>query len=155
LLNYVRGFRLRFDRRSATIVAGDRTGCSKEFTMRYRSVAMSVAALSLAQISVADAQSVYVAPGNGPPVSVYAAPPAVYGPPAPVYAAPAPGYGGGTVYNGGTVYRAPAPVYGGGTVYGASTYVVRERVGAPLSAYAAEIAPRPPAPVPYYGRGRW
>jgi hypothetical protein len=170
---------------------GDRTGCIKEFTMRYRSVAMSVAALSLAQISVADAQSVYVAPGgvyiangnvyvapapapygplapgvaapasvyvapgNGAPVAVYAAPPAGYGPPAPVYAAPAPAYGG-------TVYAAPAPAYGGGTVYGAPAYVerapayvVRERVVPPLSAYAAEIAPRPPAPVPYYGRGRW
>ena len=36
----------------------------REFTMRYRSVLMSVAALALPPIAVADAQSVYVAPGG-------------------------------------------------------------------------------------------
>jgi hypothetical protein len=146
--------------------------------MRYRSVAMSVAALSLAHVSMADAQSVYVAPGGvyvasgnvyvappptpygapgvgvapsvyvqpggyGAPISAYAAtPPAYYGAPPAVYAAPPAAYGAPPA-----VYAAPG--------YGQSGYVVRERVVAPIDAYAAEIPPRPPAPVPYYGRPRW
>jgi hypothetical protein len=50
----------------------------REFTMRYRSVLMSVAALALPPIAVADAQSVYVAPGG-----VYVASGNVYVTPAP------------------------------------------------------------------------
>jgi hypothetical protein len=161
--------------------------------MKYRSLAMSVAALSFAQVSVADAQSVYVAPGGvyvasgnvyvqpapgpyeapgvaapssyygpsvyGAPVSVYAAqPPAVYGAPGPVYAAPPAAYGAP-----GPVYAAPPAGYGAPPAVYAPTgyierdpgYVTRERVIAPTAAYAAEVAPRPPAPVGYYGRPRW
>ena len=149
--------------------------------MRYRSVAMSVAALSFAHVSLADAQSVYVAPGGvyvasgnvyvapaptpygapgvapsvyaapggyGAPVSVYAAtPPEYYGAPPGVYAAPPAAYGAPPA-----VYAAPGYGQPG---YGQSGYVVRERTIAPIDAYAAEIPPRPPAPVPYYGRPRW
>jgi hypothetical protein len=146
--------------------------------MRYRSVALSAAALALAPISSADAQSVYVAPGGvyvasgnvyvappppapyGPPVpgvggpaAVYTAPP--YGPPpVSVYAAPPPAYGPPPV----SAYAAVPPAYGApATVYAAPSpgYVVRERILAPTDAYAAEYPPRPPAPIPYGGRPRW
>jgi hypothetical protein len=165
--------------------------------MRYRSLALSLAALSLAPITTADAQSVYVAPGgvyvaNG---NVYVAPaptpygpaapgvvaPSVYGPsvygvppqvtvevpaevPAEVYPAPLSAYGA-------SVYAAPPPAYNNAPVYGAPAYgapvyaaprvvarepayVVRGRPLTPIEAYAAEVAPRPPAPVPY-GVRRW
>jgi hypothetical protein len=148
----------------------------REFTMRYRSVAMSVAVLALAPIAVADAQSVYVAPGGvyvasgnvyvtpapgpygapvpgvadptsayppppyGAPATVYAAPPAVYGEPAPpAYGAPLSAYGAVP----GRAYVVREPGYG-----------VRHRALAPTEAYATELPPRPPAPVPY-GARRW
>ena len=119
--------------------------------MSYRSLALAVAALSLMHVASADAQSVYVAPGGvyvgGGPVYVipapnngaapYVAPPYVaptygyeYGPPAVVAPAPA--------------LVAPTTVYGPNGGY----------YGAPLSAYAAELPPRPPVAVPYYGGGR-
>jgi hypothetical protein len=139
--------------------------------MRYRSVALSVAALALAPISSADAQSVYVAPGGvyvasgnvyvappppapygplapgvGAPAAVYGAPP--YGPPpVSVYAAPPPAYGPPPV----SAYAAAPPAYGAPP----AGYVVRERILAPTDAYAAEYPPRPPAPIPYGGRPRW
>jgi hypothetical protein len=138
--------------------------------MRYRSVAMCVAALSCAPISMADAQSVYVAPGGvyvasgnvyvapapapyGAPVpgvagpaTVYAPPPAYYGAPGPVYAAPPPAYGAPAA-----VYGAPASVYVGRE----PAYVVRGHILGPTEAYAAELPPRPPAPIPYNLRPRW
>ena len=152
--------------------------------MRYRSLAMSVAALLFAQVSIADAQSVYVAPGgvyvapggnvyvtpapspyygapapgvvapsvyappvNGAPVALYAEQPPLYAAPGPVYAAPPP-----------AVYAAPPaayapPLYAQGAYQGG--YVVRERIVAPIDAYASAVVPRPPAPVPYYGRPRY
>jgi len=88
----------------------------------------------------------YYAPGTGygPPVSVYAAPPpAVYEAPDAVYAAPPAAYG------------APPAVYAPSGYGERPGYVVRERIVAPTAAYAAEFAPRPPAPVGYYGRPRW
>jgi hypothetical protein len=143
--------------------------------MRYRSVALSAAALALAPISSVDAQSVYVAPGGvyvasgnvyvappppapygaapgvGAPAAVYAPP---YGsPPVSVYAAP-PAYGPPPV----PAYAAAPPAYGApATVYAAPGpgYVVRERIYAPTDAYAADYPPRPPAPIPYGGRPRW
>jgi hypothetical protein len=82
--------------------------------------------------------------GYGPPVSVYGAtPPELYEAPASVYAAPPAAYG------------APPAVYAPSGYVERPGYVVRERVVAPTAAYAAEIAPRPPAPVGYYGRPRW
>jgi hypothetical protein len=109
--------------------------------MSYRSLAFAVAALSSIQIANADAQSVYVAPGG------------VYIGAGPVYVIPAPN-------NGAAPY--PSPTYGydyGPPAVGAPAPVViapRTVYGpdggyydAPLSAYAAERPPRPPAPVPY------
>lgn len=145
--------------------------------MRYRSVALSAAALALAPISSVDAQSVYVAPGGVYVASgnVYVAPaaPAPYGPVAPGVSAPgafyAPPYGPAPV----SVYAAPPPAYAPppvsayaaappayaapAPVYAAPVpgYVVRERILAPTDAYAAEYPPRPPAPIPYGGRPRW
>jgi len=70
----------------------------------------------------------YGAPGYGSPGPAYGAPP--YAPPPPAYGAPA-------------YYRAPG-------VYPAPpTYIEPEPVY--RSAYAAEYAPRPPAPIPYNG----
>src|SRR6266508_2750322 len=63
-----------------------------------------------------------------------------------VYVAP----GGGYEY-GPPVVVAPAPaVVAPTTVYGPN----EGYYGAPLSAYAAELLPRPPVAVPYYGSGR-
>src|SRR5262245_56260433 len=96
---------------------------------------MCVAALSCAPISMADAQSVYVAPGGVCVASgnVYLAPaPAPYGAPVPGVAGPA------TVYAPPPAYGAPAPVYVGRE----PAYVVRERILAPTEAYAVELPPR-------------
>jgi hypothetical protein len=153
---------------------------------------MSVAALSFAQVSVADAQSVYVAPGGvyvAPGASVYVTPnpgpyygapppvaaPSVYVPPPvsgapvvayddeqpPVYVAPGGVYGYGAAPP--AVYAAPPAAYGpplysqGGYqagYYGGyqGGYVMRQRVVAPIDAYASTVVPRPPAPVPYARR---
>jgi len=97
---------------------------------------------------MADAQSVYVAPGGVcvPSGNVYLAPaPAPYGAPVPGVAGPA------TVYAPPPAYGAPAPAYVGRE----PAYVVRERILAPTEAYAVELPPRPPVPVPYAGRLRW
>jgi hypothetical protein len=79
---------------------------------------------------------VYVTPGPvygaAPPV-VYAAPPAAYAPPLYAQGSYQAGYQGG--YQGG--------------------YVARQRVVAPIDAYASTVVPRPPAPVPYYARPRY
>jgi hypothetical protein len=136
--------------------------------MSYRSLALAIAAFSSMHVASADAQSVYVAPGGvyvgGGPVYVIPAPnngagPYVapsygyeYGPPAVV--APGPAVVAPTTPNGGyyapPTVVAPAPLVAPTTVYGPNGGYY----GAPLSAYAAELPPRPPAAVPYYGNGR-
>ena len=128
--------------------------------MSYRSLVLAVAAFASMHVASADAQSVYVAPGGvyvgGGPVYVipapnngappYAAPTYgyEYGPPAVV--APTYGYeyGPPAVVAPGPAVVAPTTVYGPNGGY----------YGAPLSAYAAELPPRPPVAVPYYGSGR-
>lgn len=131
--------------------------------MNYRSLAFAIVAFSSMHVASADAQSVYVAPGgvyvgSGPVYVIpapnngaapYAAPtygydygpPAVVAPvpPPPAVVAPTTFYGPNGGYNGG---------YYNGGYYNGGYY------GPPLSVYAAEPAPRPPGPVPYYGRGR-
>src|SRR5262245_34521072 len=128
--------------------------------MSFRSLALLVAAFSSMHVASADAQSVYVAPGGvyvgGGPVYVIPAPnngaaPYVaptygyeYGPPAvvapaPTIVAPTAGY-----YEPPAVV-APAPVVDPTTVYGRNGGYH----GAPLSAYAAELPPRPRVAVPY------
>ena len=107
--------------------------------MSYRSLVLAVAALSSMHVTNADAQSVYVAPGG-----VYVGSGPVYVIPAPNNGAPpyvAPTYG----------YGPPAPaLVAPTTVYGPNGGYY----DAPLSAYAAELPPRPPVAVPYYGSGR-
>ena len=79
-----------------------------------------------------------------------------YGPPAvvtpaPAVVAPTAVYGPNGGYYAPPTVVAPAPVVAPTTVYGPNGGYY----GAPLSAYAAELPPRPPAAVPYYGgRGR-
>jgi hypothetical protein len=111
--------------------------------MGHRSLVLAIAAFSSFHVAGADAQSVYVAPGGvyigGGPVYVTPAPPTPY---------PAPTYG----YD----YRPPAVVVPAPAIV-APTAVYEPNGGyydAPVSAYAAELPPRPPAPVPYYGTGR-
>jgi hypothetical protein len=110
--------------------------------MSYRSLALVVAAFSSMHVSSADAQSVYVAPGGvyvgGGPVYVIPAP---NNGPAP-YVAPTYGYEYGP-----PAVVAPAPVVPPTTVYGPNGGYY----GAPLSAYAAELPPRPRVAVPYSG----
>jgi hypothetical protein len=114
--------------------------------MGHRSLVLAIAAFSSINVAAADAQSVYVAPGGvyigGGPVYVTPAPAPYaasgygygYGPPAAVAPAPA--------------IVAPTPAIVAPTaLYGPGYY------DTPLSAYAAELPPRPPAPVPYYGGG--
>ena len=114
--------------------------------MSYRSLVLAVAALSSMHVTNADAQSVYVAPGgvyvgSGP---VYVIPAPNNG--APPYVAPTYGYeyGPPAVVAPGPAVVAPATVYEPNGGY----------YGAPLSAYVAELPPRPPVAVPYYGSGR-
>jgi hypothetical protein len=130
--------------------------------MRYRSIVMCAAALSCAPISIADAQSVYVAPGG-----VYVASGNVYVTPAPApYGAPVPGVGGPPSVYPPPPYGAPGPVYAAppsayygapATIYAAPppAYVMRGRILGPTEVYAAELPPRPPAPIPYNLRPRW
>ena len=114
--------------------------------MSYRSLVLAVAALSSMHVTNADAQSVYVAPGGvyvgSGPVYVIPAPNNV----APPYVAPTYGYeyGAPPVVAPGPAVVAPTTVYGPNGGY----------YGAPVSGYAAELPPRPPAAVPYYGSGR-
>jgi hypothetical protein len=125
--------------------------------MSYRSLAFVVAAFSSMHVASADAQSVYVAPGG-----VYVANGPVYVTPAPnigpgPYVAPSNGYGYGPYVapGNGYGYGPPALVEPGPAVV-APTVVYGPNGGyydPPLSAYAAELAPRPPLPVPY-GRAR-
>jgi hypothetical protein len=124
--------------------------------MMYRSLA--VAALSLALTGVANAQSIYVAPGGV--ANIYVTPNGGYDP----YAAPTavlgPGYYNGNGYYNGAVappVAAPLPTYDAGY----PPPVVDE----PLSAYGAAPGiymqrriyrdvprpPRPPLPIPIIG----
>jgi hypothetical protein len=115
--------------------------------MGHRSPVLAIAAFASIYATSANAQPVYVAPGG-----VYIGGGPVYVTPAPApYAESSYGYGYGTGYGYAPPVVAPAPAIVAPTVaYGAGAgyYDV------PLSAYAAELAPRPPAPVPYYGIGR-
>jgi hypothetical protein len=111
--------------------------------MGHRSLLLAIAGFASILATSATAQSVYVAPGG-----VYIGGGPVYVTPAPTpYAAPTYGYGAAPTNGYG---YAPPAVVAPTTVYepNAGYY------GAPLSAYAPELAPRPPAPVPYYGSGR-
>jgi hypothetical protein len=131
--------------------------------MSYRSLAFVIAALSSMPIASADAQSVYVAPGgvyvaNGP---VYVTPAPNLPPPAP-YVAPSAGYYGPPAVVAPAPVVAPTVVYGpnGGGYYGPNGggYYGPNGGGyydAPVSAYAAELPPRPPVAVPYYGGNRY
>ena len=118
--------------------------------MSYRSLALAVVTLASMGVVGADAQSVYVAPGG-----VYIAGGPVYVTPAPSngvapYVAPS-AYGYGYGHGPPAVVVAPPPPVVAPTAYygpGAGYY------NAPVLAYGAEIVPRPPLPIPYYGRGR-
>src|SRR5215471_8331086 len=113
--------------------------------MGHRSLVLAVAAFSSMHIADANAQSVYVAPGGvyigGGPVYVTPAPPTPYV--APTYGY---GYGAPAVVAPAPPIVAPTAAYGPNGVYG-GYYDLS------VSAYAAELPPRPPAPVPYYGVG--
>ena len=135
--------------------------------MSYRSLALLVAAFSSIHVANADAQSVYVAPGGvyvgGGPVYVIPAPnngaalaptygyeygaPAVAAP-APSVVAPTTVYGPNGGYYAPPTVVAPAALVALTTVYGPNGGYY----SAPLSAYAAELPPRPPVAVPYSGR---
>ena len=154
-----------------TIVFGSWAGCvTGKAQMMYRSLALAIAALSSTQIATAEAQSVYVAPGGIYVESAHLyVNPNPY--PSPAHVVPGPGYGPPPVVVPGPVYGAPAyvepapayaapaygaPVYGVPPVYvePQPAYVARERTYLAPMAYAKEIAPRPPASVPYAGRHR-
>ena len=115
--------------------------------MSYRSLALAVAVFSSMHVASAEAQSVYVAPGG------------VYIGAGPVYVTPGPSTGGapyvaptyGYEY-GPPAVVVPAPAVAAPTaIYGPNRGYYDE----PLSAYAAELPPRPHVAVPYYrGSGR-
>ena len=111
--------------------------------MGHRSLVLAIAAFSSIHIAEANAQSVYVAPGGvyvgGGPVYVTPAPPTPY-------AAPAYGYGYGAPA---VVAPAPPIVAPTSTFYGTNGGYYDW----PVSAYAADLPPRPPAPVPDNGGG--
>ena len=111
--------------------------------MSYRSLVLAVAAFSSMHVSSADAQSVYVALGG-----VYVGSGPVYVIPAPnngaaPYVAPTYGYeyGPPAVVAPAPAVVAPTMVYGPNGGY----------YGAPLSAYAAKLPPRPRVAIPYSG----
>ena len=126
--------------------------------MRYAIVFLALGALSSAQVSAGELQSVYVAPGgiyiasgnvnvgteNGYPA--YRAPDATYYAPRPLPPAYTPGY-----VPPGQVYRAPAYYEGYGSGYPAArpAYIDRSEYA---YTYAGDLPPRPPAPVPYNNR---
>jgi hypothetical protein len=109
--------------------------------MGHRSLVLIIGAIASIYATSANAQSVYVAPGG-----VYVGGGPVYVTPAPApYAAPTHGYGYG-----------PPPLVAPAPPIVAPTAAYGPNLGyydAPLSAYGAELPPRPPAPVPYYGTG--
>src|SRR5262249_45493530 len=117
--------------------------------MGHRSIVLAIAAFSSISIADANAQSVYVAPGGvyigGGPVYVTPAPPTPYVAPTYGYGYGAPGYG----YGAPAVVAPAPPIVAPTAAYGPNGgyYDV------PIAAYAAELPPRPPAPVPYYGIG--
>ena len=136
--------------------------------MKYRSLALAIAALSSAHITTAAAQSVYVAPGGvyigGGPVYVIPAPSNGNG----TYVEPAYGYGyqvpepstylAPTVVAPGAGYvAAPYGLNGNGNGYGPPPPPAYYNGDPVLSAYGrarlSDHAPRPPAAIPY-GNGR-
>ena len=116
--------------------------------MSNRSLALAVATLVSMYIGSAEAQSVYVAPGGvyiaGGPVYVIPGPNNGVAP----YVAPTNGYGYG--YGPPAMVMPPPPVVAPTAYYAPAAGSYR----APVLAYGAEYAPRPPLPVPYYGNGR-
>ena len=123
--------------------------------MRYGIFVLALGVLWSSQVSAGELQSVYVAPGGvyiasahvhvgtengyptyGGPGATYYAPPAY----APSYAPPR------------QVYRAPAFYEGDRSVYPAPRAYI-DHSEYPY-AYAEELPPRPPAPVPYNGAAR-
>ncbi len=139
--------------------------------MNYRSIGLAVAALSLAHIATAAAQSVYVAPGGvyigGGPVYVIPAPSNGNG----TYVEPTYGYGYGVPEP--TPYLAPTVVAPGAGYVAAAPYGLNRNgygngYGAPPPAYyngdpvlraygrarLSDPAPRPPAAIRYNGSGR-
>jgi hypothetical protein len=112
--------------------------------MTPRTLALVIAALAPMHVASANAQSVYVAPGG------------VYVGAGPVYVIPAPNHGGvgyevpayGNEY--GPPVGPPPAVIAPTTAYGPGGGYY----DAPLSAYGAELPPRPPLAVPGYRNGR-
>lgn len=119
--------------------------------MMYRTIMLTIAALSTTQASAGDLPgSVYVAPG-----AVYIGSAQVFVAPGPKhvepYAAPytAPSYYDPGYYPpGGRSHK--SYYHGVGPYYGVSPYAKREPGYYPP--YAVDYAPRPPASVPYNGR---
>src|SRR5262249_26816466 len=121
-------------------------------TMMYRTIMLTIAALSTTQASAGDLPgSVYVAPGAGyiGSAQVFVAPGPKYAEPyGPPYTAPSyyePGYYPGHAHKS---YSHGVGPYYGAQPYGAPPY--GREPGYPP--YAVDYAPRPPAAVPYNGR---
>jgi hypothetical protein len=160
--------RNRDQRRSASGSVGLK---DRSFSMNYRSLALTIVALSSVHIATAAAQSIYVAPGG------------VYIGGGPVYVIPAPSNGNGAyvepTYGNGYGVREPTPYlaptvvapgagYVAATPYGLNGNGYGYGYGPPppayyngdpvLSAYGrarlSDRAPRPPAMIPYNGNGR-
>jgi hypothetical protein len=104
----------------------------------------------------------YIAPGAAYEVPGYGAPGLAYGAPgyaapgyvAPGYAAPGPAYGAPGYVAPGPAYSAPAYYGAARPAYAAPPVYYGERERTYPSAYAADYVPRPPAAIPYNGRGR-
>jgi hypothetical protein len=120
--------------------------------MMYRTIMLTIAALSTTQASAGDLPgSVVVSPGAFyiGSAHIYVTPSPKYEP----YAAPTydPGYYPGNTHK--------SYYHGVGPYYGSPRHVAREPVYSPYGGrepgyppYAVEYAPRPPASVPYNGR---
>ena len=122
--------------------------------MRSSILFLALGVLSSSQVSAGELQSVYVAPGGiyiasghvhvGAENGVYGAPDATYYAPRPAPPVYAPDY-----VPPGQVYRAPTYYEGYRSAYPARPAYIGQSGYA--YTYAAELPPRPPAPVPYNG----